>query len=544
MSDLFATGNVLERKLTNDFLNPAQKATELNSHIGWMVTQRKSDLVPQLFNLAEHKSKSVRRKAVQAVAQLGSIESIPQLKQWQLKESDRETWLLIESAIDRLQRGEAGEELETHERIYSVGEALGLIKKKVSEKPYTIEGELSEVRPNRQIYWLALKDGQEVRLDGMLLNHIALRAGFPLNDGLQVRATGTFKISSKSSKLFFDIHSITLTGEGELLRNMKQLEEKLSSEGLFDPERKRQLKRVPQNILLIASESSAAVTDFCRVLGVRRKGVKVYLLPIKTQGVGAEYEVLEQLKRVGNMVDQYNIDTVVMTRGGGSKDDLNVFNSEKVVRAIHGLPIPIIVAIGHERDVTLAELVADVRASTPSQAAELSSWSTDQLTQYLHNFREQSLRQFQNRGNEYKRVANSLFQICFNNQLRLLQEYRLMVKNTDQLAVSLIHRTKNQVEILMNTIRRETQSQFEQKQYELKLVPNLIELSKHYHQLFALEFQKSIAVVQGYDCERIVAQGYAIIRQQGEVMTSISEIDTTKTVSIHMQDGSIETRKN
>jgi exodeoxyribonuclease VII large subunit len=140
---------------------------------------------------------------------------------------------------------------------------------------------------------------------------------------------------------------------------------------------------------LIASPSSAAISDFTNVLGRRR--VDKYLpLTYQNQGVGAEYELIEALKQANTFIDDQSIDTVVITRGGGSKDDLQVFNVESVVRAVFGLNKPTIVAIGHERDVSLAELAADCRASTPSQAAELVSLSTEEVISNLPKHWSQS----------------------------------------------------------------------------------------------------------------------------------------------------------
>ena len=127
-----------------------------------------------------------------------------------------------------------------------------------------------------------------------------------------------------------EVSAIQLTGQGELLRNLKLLEQKLAQEGLFDPARKRPIPKVPQKILLVASPHSAAVTDFVKVLASRRTGIEIFLLPIKTQGLGAEAVILEQLAKVNDLCEQLAIDTVVITRGGGSQDDLFVFNSEAV----------------------------------------------------------------------------------------------------------------------------------------------------------------------------------------------------------------------
>ena len=299
MFDLFT--QVIEKPLVSEllegdnFLNKESKAKELTPQIDWIVTQRKIQYLDSLILLRNHKSIQVRRKTATALGLLGDSQLVQNLKEWQVHESDRQTWLILESSIDRILRRKDGVVETITARIYSVAEAINQIKRQISEKTYTIEGEISEPKLNRQMYYFGLKDSSEIRLDCMAFVGRIVKMGFPLNEGLTVRIVGKFKLS-KTSRIYVDVENIELTGEGELLRNLKMLEEKLQREGLFDQTRKRPIPKIPENILLLASPNSAAIDDFGKVLNQRIGGKTIYLLPIKTQGVGAEYEILESLR--------------------------------------------------------------------------------------------------------------------------------------------------------------------------------------------------------------------------------------------------------
>lgn len=382
------------------------KAADASRFIQWVITHKQVDELKNLIPFKNHKSVSVRRLVAKAFSALGNEEHVDFLNNWKATEPDREAFLLIESAVDAIERRKNGE-VDLSEHVLSVGEAIKHVKEIISKNMYTVEGEVSELKlVHDKMYYFNLKDTDELYLKAWAFAGVMYRAGFTLNEGLKVRVRGTFKLS-KSAQLYFDVQHISLTGEGELLRNLKQLEEKLRKEGLFDITRKRKLTRIPKSILLIASPNSAALLDFVKVITERRSGLSIYLLPIKTQGVGAEFAILDQLRRVNELTQTHGIDTIVLTRGGGSIEDLQVFNSEKIARMIHSFNRPTVVAIGHERDTTICELVADVRASTPSNAAELTSMSSSEVIgiaqSQLRSIRHLSMARMQ----QYRDYANA-----------------------------------------------------------------------------------------------------------------------------------------
>jgi exodeoxyribonuclease VII large subunit len=535
MPDLFHTEISQTLTLETDFLNPKLKVRELGSQINWIVTHRKYDYTDQLFALSNHPSVSIRRKVAEAFGVLGSKEDLDNLRAWQLKESDRDAWIILEGVIDKVARG-FDLEVEPLEKIYSISEALKLVKTLLGQKEYFLEGELSEVRPVRQMYYFGLKDKEDVRLDCACFAGVVARLGFPLNEGLTLRAKGRFRLS-KSSRLYFDVQNLVLTGEGELARNLELLKQKLLAEGLLDSSRKRPIPKIPKKILLLASKTSAAFSDYHKVLTQRIGGIEIYFLNIKTQGVGAEYELLEKLQEANQIIQEYQISTVVLTRGGGSQDDLSLFNSEKIARAVHSLQAPVIVAIGHERDTTLAELVADMRASTPSQAAELSCLSRQEILGQVSGLTNWLQGYFENKKNEYLSVSQKLVLISYNiieKEIRIVREGALGVM---QVLRTLIHTLKLQTAQIWNqTLNLEYNQVFENKQ-KLNQVLEIQNLTvQHLHQQKLL-LNNLWSTLQFYDPAEVLKKGYALIIQNKQVKEKVAEILDSEEFVIKMQDG-------
>lgn len=565
MSDLFT--QIIEKPLVSEvwqgdnFLDKKNKAKELTTQIDWIVTQRKIQYLDNLTLLRSHKSIQVRRKAATALGLLGDSKIVQNLKEWQVHESDRQTWLILESSIDRILRRRDGVVETITTRVYSVLEAINQIKRQISEKTYTIEGEISEPKLNHQMYYFGLKDSSEVRLDCMAFVGKIVKMGFPLNEGLTVRIIGKFKLS-KTSRIYIDVENIELTGEGELLRNLKMLEEKLQREGLFDQTRKRLIPKIPKNILLLASTSSAAIDDFQKVLNQRISGKTIYLLPIKTQGVGAEYEILDSLRIANDIIDKYNINTVVITRGGGSKDDLFVFNSEKIVRAIHALKAPTIVAIGHERDITLSELAADLRASTPSQAAELVSLGRDDILQQVSYTNQWLWSFFGDKQKAYNATANQLWILSSRPIYQKIGQSKNNIQNINQYLTGILTEVKTQTTYIINTaVSLIKQRIWENKIGLKKITPasslvqnNLIKthlLTKNLQQninslaLVILEKSKTdfnlvVTKIDSYNPQRILEKGYALIIQKEKVVDISTKLNTKEDFKIKFSDKEIK----
>lgn len=253
------------------------------------------------------------------------------------------------------------------ELIFSVSDFVAYLNQTLEVAyPYVIiEGELSNFRvaKNRWVYFDLKDEGASVRFFGTVYSLPG-----PLEDGLVVRVSGSPRLHAQYG-FSVNFQVVQPVGEGSIRKAADLLAAKLQAEGLFDPERKRPLPYPPQHIALITAGGSAAYADFIKILNARWRGVRVDHYDVLVQGEQAPAQIVAAVNAVNARADVP--DVLVLTRGGGSADDLAAFSTEPVVRAVAASRVPTLVAIGHEVDVSLAELAADRRASTPSNAAEL-----------------------------------------------------------------------------------------------------------------------------------------------------------------------------
>lgn len=277
--------------------------------------------------------------------------------------------------------------MKTSDGPLTVSQFLEAINGLLETQAVWVEGEVSEYRVS-QGRWVHfdLKDaGAVVHCFGL-----TFRIRTPLEDGMTVRVWGVPRVYPRYGKFSLVVDVVTPSGEGALRRAFELLKERLAREGLFDVERKRSLARIPERIALITSPEAAAYSDFVKVLGARRGGVHILVVPVSVQGDQAVDGLVRALDRLS---EEYpDLDAAVLIRGGGSLADLHAFNEERVVRALARSRVPTVVGVGHERDLTLADLVADVRASTPSNAAEVLTPTRAELGQFLRDLRRRLVR--------------------------------------------------------------------------------------------------------------------------------------------------------
>jgi exodeoxyribonuclease VII large subunit len=238
-----------------------------------------------------------------------------------------------------------------------------------------VEGEISNLsRPASGHVYLTLKDeGAQVRC--ALFRNRGRLLRFTPDNGMRVRVRARVGLYAARGDFQLIIEHMEEAGDGALLRAFEQLKAKLAEAGLFAPEGKRQVPRFPRRVGVISSPSGAALRDVLDVLGRRFPALPVLIYPVAVQGANAVREIVDALAKAGT---DGRCDTLIVARGGGSLEDLQAFNEEPVARAIAACPLPIVSGIGHETDTTIADYVADVRAPTPSAAAELVAPSGDE----------------------------------------------------------------------------------------------------------------------------------------------------------------------
>ena len=271
--------------------------------------------------------------------------------------------------------------------VLSVSELTAQIKD-LLEAQFTsvwVSGEISNFsRPRSGHCYLTLKD-DAAQLRAVIWRTTASRVPFDLEDGQNVLCQGHVDVYPPRGSYQLVIERIEPKGIGALDLALRQLRAKLADEGLFDAERKRPLPRYPRRIAVVTSPTGAAIRDFLEVLRRRWQGVDVWVVPVRVQGEGAAQEIADAIQLVNRC--RQKVDCLVVTRGGGSLEDLWAFNEEVTVRAIHDSRIPVVSGVGHEIDVTLSDMVADVRAFTPSDAALRVVPSREEVGQLLHQQR-------------------------------------------------------------------------------------------------------------------------------------------------------------
>ena len=270
------------------------------------------------------------------------------------------------------------EQLMQQRRALSVSELTARLRTVVEREFFDVyvEGELSNFHRHSSGHWyFSLKDdAASLRCASFRMQNRMIR--FVPEDGLHVIARGRLSIYDARGEYQLVVEHLEPVGAGALQLALEQLKKRLAEDGLFNLERKRPLPILPRCIGVVTSPTGAAIRDILRVLKRRNEGVSVLIAPVRVQGEGAASEIARALRLLNSRKE---VDAIIVGRGGGSSEDLSCFNDEAVARAIYNSRVPVISAVGHEMDITIADLVADLRASTPSAAAEMVASVRDEM---------------------------------------------------------------------------------------------------------------------------------------------------------------------
>lgn len=272
------------------------------------------------------------------------------------------------------------------DHLFSVSELNQVIKNVLEDSFYSIklEGELSNFRPSASGHWyFSLKD-RDSSISGVMFKNSTFAVNFKPKDGDKVKVSGKLTLYSQRGTYQIVCNSLTLFGEGDILQMLEERKRKLASLGLFDPSKKKKLPQIPKTIGIVTSSTGAALQDILKVLKRRHTLSNIIILPTLVQGSGAATTISKQIMKANK---NSLCDLIILSRGGGSIEDLLPFSEELVIKAIDNSNIPIITGIGHEIDTSLADLAADVRAATPSAAAEIVTEGTEQLYSNIINYK-------------------------------------------------------------------------------------------------------------------------------------------------------------
>jgi exodeoxyribonuclease VII large subunit len=299
-----------------------------------------------------------------------------------------------------------------------------------------VSGEISNFKPHFASghWYFTLKD-DKAQISCNMWSSFNSKVKFKPADGMKVIVTGKIGLYAPRGTYSIDCRTMAIAGEGELFAAFERLKKKLSEEGLFDKAHKKEINKFPKKIGIITAVDSAAMKDMVRTATRRYPLVEIVVIPTKMQGEGAADEVVESIAVFNKRND---IDTIIIARGGGSIEDLWAFNEEIVARAIYDSRIPIISGVGHETDYTIADFVADVRASTPTAAMEIATPNKEDFYRTLEDFKSNKGTILINNILQYKLTINRLigsygFKIIndnIRNHFRTLDNYIYKISNS------------------------------------------------------------------------------------------------------------------
>ncbi len=394
-----------------------------------------------------------------------------------------------------------------------------LVKTQVPE--LWLRGEISNLKTYSSGHtYFKLKDSDAI-ISAVLFKGYSRGVSFPLREGMKIFAYGEISVYEGSGNYQIVIKAAMPDGTGDLAKRFEQLKQKLAEEGLFDKSKKRQIPTLPRNIAVITSPTGAAIRDFCRILTRRAWKGNVFVLPARVQGAESAQEIVNQINYA--QTSAYNFDLLVVMRGGGSLEDLWSFNEEIVARAVAGSKIPTISAVGHEIDFTLSDFSADLRAETPSAAAEyISSNFIDFSNSITRSFelvrrelmlKMQSVRSLLSKAVDVFRLNSPSVKIA-NNTIRIddIQE---------RLNVSIKRITAEKTTKLKNL---KTQLNY------VGVKPKMIVLQERLNAC-----QKRL---ENLNVENILARGFSIVRNSsGDVITSATNLTSGEDVQMYFADG-------
>ena len=319
-------------------------------------------------------------------------------------------------------------------------------------------------------------------------------------DGMKVVIKGRVTVYEGRGTYQIDVFEVDPAGVGELQRAFERLKEQLQEEGLFDEEHKKDLPEFPQRVGIITSETGAAMHDFCNVTLKRYPNAEIFLFPVTVQGTIAAGTIVTAIKKAHTL--KPGLDVLVLARGGGSLEDLWSFNEERVARAIYDAEIPIVSAIGHEIDFTIADFVADLRAPTPSAAAELIFPDKKELLERIKQFEYYIYGAIIDKINNLREILDALEgSYAFNRPMDVLDEYKYRLDEID----------------------RSVERTIKEKFYSLNNSLNYID-----------------KILKNVDPQTIMRRGYAVVKRNDEVVSRAEGLKSKDDVSISFFDGSKE----
>lgn len=389
------------------------------------------------------------------------------------------------------------------EQILSVTELTRRIKG-VLEGGFSnvlVQGEISNFKQHSSGHlYFTLKD-EGAQLSAVMWRSRAVDLFFIPQDGMKVIARGKITVYEPRGNYQIDVLQLQPAGVGELQLAFERLKNKLMTEGLFEPSHKKHIPRFPERIGIVTSPTGAAIQDIISIISRRFPAVELILYPVAVQGISAADEIS---KAIRDFNEYGQVDVLIVGRGGGSLEDLWTFNEEIVARSIYDSKIPIISAVGHEVDFSISDFVADLRAPTPSAAAELVVQNRVELLEIVKNFYYTLYRIFVEKISSNKeRIQNLLGSYSFHKPLDLIRQYSQRLDELNR---------------------------------------NLTKAIAYHFQTFQAQTQSLQKRIEALNPEIILRRGYTMTYKNGQIISSTKKLKVNDTIKVKFYDGSVKSR--
>ena len=383
-----------------------------------------------------------------------------------------------------------------------------------------LKGEISNFKAHtRGHYYFTLKD-ETSRLNAVMFSYHTGNLKFMPCDGMKVLVVGRISVYEQTGSYQIYVENMAEDGIGNLYVAFEKLKKDLAKEGLFNPEHKKRIPRMPKKIGIVTASTGAAIRDILTTIKRRYPICETILFPALVQGNDAAADIVKKIE----LANTYDIDTLIVGRGGGSLEDLWPFNEEIVARAIYNSKVPVISAVGHEIDFTIADFVADLRAPTPTAAAELAVPDTSTILNYLETAKGRSYQAINNTINNYQtrinNVANSY----------ILKKPTAMYEILEQKLDNLIDKLNKEINIVIDNSKVRL---FKSSNSYILTNPSMLYKFKEQALLGLTEKLEVLNPISTLN------RGYGIVKKDNVVVSSIANVKDNDDIVINLKDGNI-----
>lgn len=387
-----------------------------------------------------------------------------------------------------------------------------------------LRGEVSNFKRHSSGHWYFTLKDDRCRISAVMFRQNAMRMSICPMDGMSVIVSGQVSLYPESGTYQVYCENMRPDGVGTLYQQFEALKQKLQLEGLFDQARKRPLPWRPRKIAVVTSETGAVLHDIRRVAARRDPGVPLVLLPVQVQGQGAAEEIAAAIRRAGKLP---GVDVIITGRGGGSMEDLWAFNEEIVARAIAESPIPVISAVGHETDVTIADFAADARASTPSNAAEMAVPDRREMIQGLREIR--------------RHLTDAAAALVQEKRYALMSLHRRMETVRPEQRIAAL---KARVESLKHRLNAAADAPMPALAHRIALCGMRLEGAMDKRMAAPQErIDRAKARLTALNPDAVLERGYAMVLDDERVVGSVKAADKLNHMTLRFHDGSIRVER-